>query len=181
MFFNLCFWNQKHWCWTKNITAYQEKTKVRKRDLKEKTRQETKKDTGLMKKNFAVESFDVVSFHETKAKKTEKKREKKKEPKESKKERQEGRKKENNKRERERARERERERERQRKRNWTSGRPKKAQEKQRETLKNKQKMPLLGGKLVFCHSEAKKGNKKTTPPPKKTNKQKQPNKKIRRV
>ena len=27
-----------------------------------------------MKKNFAIESFDVVSFHETRAKKTEKER-----------------------------------------------------------------------------------------------------------
>ena len=31
-------------------------------DLKEKRRQETKKDTGLMKQTFAIVSFDVVSF-----------------------------------------------------------------------------------------------------------------------
>ena len=37
-----------------------------------------------------------------------------------------------------------------------------AQEKQRETLKNKQKMPFFGRKTgsFFSHSEAKKGKKK---------------------
>ena len=70
----------------KNITEYQEQKKIRKRDLKEKTRQETKLDTGLMKKNFAIESFDVVSFMTQKQWRQKKKeREKKKEPKESKK------------------------------------------------------------------------------------------------
>ena len=63
--------------------------------MKEKTRQEAKNRHRIDKNNFAIEYFDVVSFHETKAKKTEKRtRETKKEPKESKKERQEGRKKE---------------------------------------------------------------------------------------
>ena len=35
-------------------------SKIRKRDLKEKTRQETKKEKGLMKKNILIEYFDVV-------------------------------------------------------------------------------------------------------------------------
>ena len=70
-------------------------------DFKEKTRQKTKNDKGMMKENFAIDSFDVVPFMKQKQRtqKKKKEREKNKEPKESKKGRQEGRKKENNKRE----------------------------------------------------------------------------------
>ena len=46
--------------------------------MKDKTRQETKKRHRIDEKNFAIESFDVVSFHETKAKKTEKERKREK-------------------------------------------------------------------------------------------------------
>ena len=97
-----------------------------------------------MKRKPAIEYFDVVSFQETKPKKTEKKREKKKEPKESKKERQEGRKKKEKKK---------RERQRKRKRKRKRGRPKKAKgvEKERETLKIGRKCPFLGENKVFLH------------------------------
>ena len=91
----------------KNITENQQKTMIRKRDFKEKTRQETKKDTGLMKKCFAIESFDVVIFHETKAKKTEKERKREKE----------GTKRKQTKKDKERKKRKKRTRERQRKRN----------------------------------------------------------------
>ena len=56
---------------------------------------------------------------------------------------------------------------------------KKAQEKQRETLKDKQKCPFSGGKLVFVSLRSKERKQKTTPPPPK--KTKQTNKKTRRV
>ena len=80
------------------------KTKMRKGDLKEKRREETKEQEKLlMNKNFAIECFDVVLFMKQKQRRNKKKeREKKKEPKESKTERQEGRKKEKKERERER-------------------------------------------------------------------------------
>ena len=58
-------------------------------------------------------------------------------------------------------RERERERERQRKRNWKRGMPKKAKEKQGETLQNKQKMPFSSRKNMFL-LKAKKGKKNKT-------------------
>ena len=49
-----------------------------------------KNEKGLMNKNFVIEYFDVVLFHETKAKKKQKEEGgKNKKPKESKKERQE--------------------------------------------------------------------------------------------
>ena len=108
-----------------------------KRDLKEKTRQETKNRHRIDEKNFAIESFDVVSFHETKAKKTEKERKREKEGTKIKHKKKD-----------------------------------KKEERKRDTLKNKQKMPFLGwGETVFCHSEAKKGNKKQPPPPKQKTKQ----------
>ena len=61
-------------------------------------------------------------------------------------------------------------RERQRKSNWKRGRPKKAKDKQRETLKNKQKCLFPGENRVFSLLEAKKGKEKQ-----------QNNKQIRRV
>ena len=66
-------------------------------------------------------------------------------------------------------------RERQRKRKGNlGGRPKKAKEKQRETLRNKQKCPFLGGKQVFCLLKTKKGKqrkKKQKPKKQKENKE----------
>ena len=124
-----------------------------------KTENKKRKD-GWTHKKLVIGYFDVDTCMKQKQRgKKGKERDKNKEPKE----RQEGRKKENNKRERE------RERVRQRKINWKRGRPKKAKEQQRETLKNKQKMPFLrGGKQVFSmRSKETKGTKKT-----KQNKQK---------
>ena len=92
LFFNLSFWNQQHWCWTKNITNHQKKsTDKRKGFQREKTRQETPEK----RKDW----WKKLCNHETKAKKTKKNKEsdKNKEPKECKKERQEGRNKEKNK------------------------------------------------------------------------------------
>ena len=59
------------------------------------TRQETKKEKILMKKNVAIESFDVVPFMKQKQRrKKRKEREKKRKKNKAKKERQEGKKKE---------------------------------------------------------------------------------------
>ena len=67
----------------KNITENQQKTKIRKRDFKEKTRQDTKK-IHRIDENFAIEYFDDVSFMKQKQRRQKKKeREKNKEPKES--------------------------------------------------------------------------------------------------
>ena len=99
--FQLGFLNQKHWCWTKNITQNLEKAKIRKRDLKQK--QDRKPPKKKIRKENCNWIFWCCSFHETKAKKKEKwKRDKNKKQKKSKKERQEGTKKDKNKRERER-------------------------------------------------------------------------------
>ena len=119
---------------------------IRKRDFKEKTRQQTKKEKILMKKNFVIEYVDVVLFMKQKQRrKKRKERDKNKEVKESKKkDRKEERKEEE--RDRERAIEK-------------GGGHKKAKEKQRETLKNKQKIPFSRGKTVFDRSKERKGKK----------------------
>ena len=86
----------------KNIHIEQEaqKTKIIKRDLKEKTRQETKTRERIDETNFVIEYFDVVLFMKQKPRiKRDKERGKNKEPKESKKDRQEGRKNQKSKRE----------------------------------------------------------------------------------
>ena len=68
------------------------KTKIRKRDFKEITRQETNRR--IDEKNFVIEYFDVVLFmKQNQRRKKNKERDTKKEPQESKKGRQEGRKK----------------------------------------------------------------------------------------
>ena len=90
-----------------------------------------------MKKNVVIEYFDVL-LHEIKAKKKEKKRKRQKQGSKRKQKRKTGRKKERKEEERDREREIEK-----------GGRPKKAKEKQRETLKNKQKCPFLGGENSF--------------------------------
>ena len=74
----------------------QEKTKIRKGDLKEKRREDTNKhEKILMNKNFVIEYFDVVPFMKQKQRRNQEKERtrQKQETKESKKERQEGRKK----------------------------------------------------------------------------------------
>ena len=140
-FWTWVFWNQKQWCWTTNITQNQEKRKIRKRDFKEKTRQETKKREHIHWKqrncNFI---FSCCSIHETKAKKKEQwkksqKQETKRRPK--KKDKKEERK--------------TRGKEKQRKRNRKGGGQKRLMEEERETLKINQKMPLLGGKPGFFY------------------------------
>ena len=111
------------------INENQQKSKIRKRDFKEKTRQETKKDAGLMKTNFAIEYFDVVLFHETKAREDRKrKREKEGTKRKKKKDKKEERKKITRERERDRERQRETERDRERQRETERDR-----ERQRET------------------------------------------------
>ena len=101
-----------------------------------------------MKRNFVIEYFDVVLFmnkskEERKGKKeTKTRKQKKAKRKDGKEERNE------EERDRERAIEK-------------GGGPKKAKEKQRETIKNKQKMPFSRGKTVFW-IEAKKGKEKKT-------------------
>ena len=117
----------------KNITYNQEIAKIRKRDLKEKARQETqKKERILMKKHFAIESFNVVPFMKQKQEERKEKKERKTRNENKAKKRQEGKTKEYKKRERDRERE-----------IQEGGGQKTAKEKQRETLKNKQKMPFF--------------------------------------
>ena len=85
----------------KNITSNQEIAKIRKKRFETKKQdKKPKKEKILMKKNVAIEYFDVVPFMKQKQRrKKRKERDKNKEPKESKKERQKGRKKDKNKRE----------------------------------------------------------------------------------
>ena len=149
----------KNWCFqlvffeTKNKDVEQKhnfksakKTKRRKRGFKEKRRQETKKEKRLMKKNFVHQSFWCCSFHETKAEKKEKERKRQKQGSKRKQKRKTGRKEK-----------RRRRRDRQRKKNWKRGRPKKTKEEQRETLKNKPKMPFSRGKTrFFCSTKQRK-------------------------
>ena len=98
--FQLVFFKPKTLMLNKKHNLKQEKAKIRKRDVKEKTRQETPQKKGLMKINFVIEYFDVVPFmNKSKQRRQKKRRDKNKEPKENTKERQEGRKKEKNKRE----------------------------------------------------------------------------------
>ena len=127
----------------KSITENQEKkTKMKKRFQRE-NKTGTKKDTGMMKKSFATESFDVLPFMKQKHRRQKRKeREKNKEPKASKQAKNKD-KKEERKKEQERERERETE-----KRNWKRGRPKRAKEKQRGTLKNR-KNAFFRGKTGF--------------------------------
>ena len=144
--FQLGFLKPKTMMLNKNITQNQQKNKDKKRDFKEKRRQENIDEGKLC--NWI---FWCCSFHETKAEKKEKeRRDKNKEAKESKKERQEGKEKMT------------RRRERQRKKNWKRGRPKKAKDKQRETLKNKQIMPFSRGKTRFFFVLQSKERKGTT-------------------
>ena len=54
-FLGCLFWNRKHACWTKNIAKHEDKTKMRKRDFKDKTRQKTpQNDKRLMKKTLLL-------------------------------------------------------------------------------------------------------------------------------
>ena len=87
----------------KNITEYQEKTKIRKRDLKEKTRQKTKKYTGLMKKKTLQLNLLMLSvFKKQNQRRQKKKKERKKRNQKKQKKRQEGKKKKKQERDRER-------------------------------------------------------------------------------
>ena len=113
------------------------KTKIRKRDLKGKTRQETIKKRKIDEKINCNLKFSCCSFQKTKAKKKEKwKRDKNKKQQESDKERQEGRKKDKSKRETE-------------KEKQKKGRSKKVEGERKRNTENKQKMPFLGGKRFF--------------------------------
>ena len=86
-----------------NINLSQQKTKIRKKDVPEKRREETKKQKRLMKEKFGIEEFDVVLFTKQKQRrKKRKERDKNKEAKENKKERQEGQEKRSRRRERQR-------------------------------------------------------------------------------
>ena len=88
-----------------------------------------------MKKNFVIEYFDVVLFMKQKQRRKKRKQRDKKQGSKRKQKRKTGRKKERKEEERDRGREIE-----------TGGGPKKAKDKQRKTLKNKQKMPFSKGK-----------------------------------
>ena len=117
-----------------------------KKDLKDK--HETKKK-GLMKQNLVIKYFDFALFMKQKQiRKKQKERDKKKEPKESKKIKTRRKEEEKNKRGTD-------------KEKVKKGEVKEAKEKQRETLKIKQKCPL-GGKRGFSikSKQRKKSNKK---------------------
>ena len=115
------------------------KTKIRKSDLKDKTRQETEKQYWWNIVWFNILML-LISWNKTKEQGKETKRQRQ-DAKESKKERKQGRKKEIT-------------RQRQRKREWKGG-GEKTREKQRETLKNKQKCPFSGETGISFKKETK--------------------------
>ena len=143
-FFLVFFWTQKHWWWTKKHKLKSgKKTKTRERDLKDKTRQEIKKQKGLMNKTL---KFKVVLFMNRKQRRKKRKRQKRNQKKQTKKDKTEGKQKIT----------------RERKRKWKRGRPKKDKEKQRETLKNKQKCPFQGEHRFSIKSKERKKKKNKT-------------------
>ena len=62
MFLNLCGFETKYIDVEPKHNLNHQEGKDKKRDFKEKTRQETKKEKRLMKENFVIEYFDVVLF-----------------------------------------------------------------------------------------------------------------------
>ena len=164
------FWNQKQWCWTKNITQNQEKKQRKGKEIsKRKQDRKPKKENILMKKkkfqfNIFMLFFSRNKSTEDRTKKETKTRKKKK----AKKERQEGRKKDKSKTER------------QRKTKWKRGRPKKVKGERKGNTENKPKNALFRGKnrCFSIKNKERKGSKKKKRKQKKENKQK---KQIRRV
>ena len=132
-------------------------------DFKKKKDRKPKKETGLLKKNFAIESCDVVTFHETKQRRQKKKERERKNLKKAKKKDKEERK---NKRERERERETEKE-----KLNKRQAKKRLRRNKGRHPKINK-KCLFLGGNRSFCNEKQRKGKKQENPKKNKTNKQK---------
>ena len=55
-FFELAFFKEKHWCWTKNKTKNLEKTKIRKGDLKEKEERKATK----MRKDWWTKTLQFI-------------------------------------------------------------------------------------------------------------------------
>ena len=141
------FWKDKNIDVEQKTQLKVRKTKTRKRDLKDKTRQETKETERIDENNtFQFNTFEVVLFMEQKQRyKAKKQRDKNKEAKSSKQRKQGRKKEENDKIEREREREREKEIDREREREKGG----KTREKQREILKKKQKCPSLQRKQAF--------------------------------
>ena len=144
VFFNLFFWNQKQWCWTKKHNLKSGKSKDERKDFKEKQdRKPPKKEKKFDEKESQFNIF-MFSLHETKAKKKEQwkktkaRNTKKAKKKDTKEERKTRRKKERQEQERDRERETEK-----------GGGQKRLREKKRETLKTDKKMPFLGGKQGF--------------------------------
>ena len=125
------------------------KIKIRQRDFKEKRRQETKEEKRLMKENFVIEYFDVVLFLKQKQRRKKRKERDKKQGSKRKQKRKTGRKEKKGQ---------EEERDRERKIEQGGGQ-KKAKEKQRQTVKNNQKMPFSRGKTRFCVLQSKERNK----------------------
>ena len=114
-------------------------SKDKKKGLERKEDRKPKKEKRLMKKNFAIEYFDVVPFMKQKQR-----RKKRKERDKNKKQ-----KKANNKHKKEETRTRTRER--QRKRNRKRGRPKKAKAERKRNTENKQKLPFSRENKVFLY------------------------------
>ena len=145
VFFKLAFLKPKTIMLNRKHNVKSGNSKDKKRDLKEKTRQETKKEKSLMKK-MCTWIVWCCSCHETKAKKKEKMKKRQKQGTKRKQKRKARRKKERKERKEEK---RERERERERKRNRKRGGQKRLREKERETLKINKKCPFLGEKQGF--------------------------------
>ena len=162
VFFNLGFLKPKTMMLNKKHNSKSGKTKIRKRDFKEKTRQETQK-----REHFDEEKkfqFNIFMLFFSRNKSTEdrtKKETKTRKKKKAKKERQEGRKKDKSKTER------------QRKRKWKRGRPKKVKGERKGNTENKPNNALFRGKNRFfsIKNKERKGSKK------KENKQKKQTKK----
>ena len=142
VFFNLGFLKPKTMMLNKKHNSNSgKKTKIRKRDFKEKTRQETPKrehfdEQKKFQFNIFMLFFSRNKSAEERTKKKRQKQERKIKPK--KKDKKEERK--------TRAKQRDRERE-----SEKGGGQKRLREKERETLKINQKMPFLGGKTGFFY------------------------------
>ena len=132
------FWNQNNDVEQKHNFKSAKKSKDKKKGFPKRKEDRKPKKRKIDEGKLCNWIFWCCSYHETKAKKKEKERKRQKQGSKRK-----------QKRKTERKGKRTRRGERQRKKNWKRGRPKKAKEKQRETLKNKQKMPFSRGNTRF--------------------------------
>ena len=152
LFFLSClFWNQKPWCWTKNITQIEAIAKIRKRNLKEKKTGNQKQRKYWWRKNLQL-NF-LMLFLSWKKSKEERKRKKETKTRNQKTAKNKDKKEERKKRRKKTDSERETQKE---------GGQKRLREKERETLKINKKCLFSRGKQgFFCIKQPKNKKSKT--------------------